>query len=125
MNLINEEVATSRMDGPFTIEEAQCIYGGHFRMCPLGLVDKPGSADLRMIRHFLKDNQFDHSTNSWIDSNDFPMCWFMATIIANFVSTLYILLPLLCCLPPCAFSARHVQFVPICVSCMGCQSLWV
>jgi len=30
MNLINEEVATGCMDGPFTIEEAQFIYGGHF-----------------------------------------------------------------------------------------------
>jgi len=45
-NLINEEVASGRMDGPFTIEEAHSIYGGHFWMCPLGLVEKPGSTDL-------------------------------------------------------------------------------
>src|SRR5882724_2902992 len=62
---------------------------GHFKTCPLGLVDKPRSVDLRMICHFSKDDQFGHSTNSWIDANDFPMCWFMATTIADFVSTLY------------------------------------
>src|SRR5882724_3078738 len=45
-NLITEEVAASCMDGPFTIEEAHYIYGGHFQTCPLGLVEKPGSADL-------------------------------------------------------------------------------
>jgi len=82
------------MDGPFTIEQAQCIYGGHFWTCPLGLVDKPGSLDLRMIRQFSKDDQFGHSTNSWIDSNDFPMCWFMAATIASFVSVLSFLWPL-------------------------------
>ena len=52
MNLIAEEVAVGRMDGPYSVEEAHVIYGGHFHMCPLGLVEKPGSADLRMICHF-------------------------------------------------------------------------
>jgi len=41
-NLITAEVAAGHMDGPFTIEQAHIIYGGHFRTCPLGLVEKPG-----------------------------------------------------------------------------------
>jgi len=52
MNLIAEEVAVGCMDIPYSVEEACVIYGGHFHTCPLGLVEKPGSADLRMICHF-------------------------------------------------------------------------
>src|SRR5882724_13262766 len=94
---------------------------GHFKTCPLGLVDKPGSLDLWMICHFSKDDQFGHSTNSWIDSNDFLMHWFTAATIANFVSTWY---PF----SPCTISSlvpsgtTHIlseacSFFPICVSC--------
>jgi len=85
-NLINEEVAAGRMDGPFSIRQAHTIYGGHFRTCPLGLVEKPGSTDLRMICHFSKEDQFGHSMNSWVDSDDFPTHWFTAAETANFVS---------------------------------------
>jgi len=85
-NLIAEEVSAGRMDGPFSIEEVHIIYGGHFRTCPLGLVEKPGSVDLRMIRHFSKEDQFGHSTNSWLDSDDFPTRWFTACQTAEFVS---------------------------------------
>ena len=73
MNLINEEVATGCMDRPFTIEEAQSIYGGHFQTCPLRLVEKHSSVDLRMICHFLKEDQFGQSMNRWVDSNNFPL----------------------------------------------------
>ena len=45
-NLIAEEVAAGYIDGPYSVEEAHVIYGGHFRMCPLGLMEKPGSVDL-------------------------------------------------------------------------------
>jgi len=40
-NLITGEVVSGHMDSPFTIEEAHYIYGGHFRTCPLDLVEKP------------------------------------------------------------------------------------
>src|SRR5882724_4520343 len=113
MNLINEEVATGRMDRPFTIEKAQFIYGGHFQMCPLGLVDKPSSQDLRMIRHFSKEDQFGHSMNSWIDSDNFPTCWFTVAMVASFVSVLYFIPPPLYCLAPCTFSAWCVLFLPM------------
>ena len=36
-----------------------------------------------------------------------------------------ILFPPQCPLVPHAFSARCVHFSPVCVSCMGCRSLWV
>jgi len=41
MNLINEEVATGRMDRPFTIEKAQFIYGDISRCAPLGWLTNP------------------------------------------------------------------------------------
>jgi len=71
MNLIAGKVSAGHIDGPFSIAEAQYIYGGHFCTCLLGLVDKPGSVDLHMIHHFLKEDQFGHSTNGWLDSDDF------------------------------------------------------
>src|SRR5882672_7662252 len=90
-NLISGEVSAGHMDGPFSVEEAHLIYGGHFRTCPLGLVEKPGSVDLRMIRHFSKEDQFGRSTNSWLDSDDFPTHWFTVAETADFVSTSFTL----------------------------------
>ena len=85
-SLITEEIAAGRMDGPFTIDEAHIIYNGHFQMCPLGLVEKPGSSALHMIRHFSKLDQYSDSMNGWVDSDDFPTCWFSVSQLANFVS---------------------------------------
>src|SRR6266481_2693618 len=77
------------MDGPYSIEQAHIVFGGHFRTCPLGLVEKPGSTALCMIHHFLKDDQFGQSTNSWVNSDDFPTRWFMVSQMADFVSCLF------------------------------------
>ena len=88
-NLIAGEVLAGRMDRPFSVEEAHLIYGGHFRTCPLGLVEKPGSVDLHMIRHFSKEDHFGHSTNGWLDSDNFPTRWFTACQTAEFVSYLF------------------------------------
>ena len=74
------------MDGPYTIEQAHVIYGGHFCTCPLGLVEKLGSSALRMIHHFSKEDQFGDSTNSWVDSVDFLTRWFTAMQTADFMS---------------------------------------
>ena len=90
-NLIAEEVLAGCMDGPFSIEEAHIIYGGHFRTCPLGLVEKPGSVDFRMIRHFSKEDLFGRSTNSWLDLDEFPTHWFTACQTAEFVSNIFLL----------------------------------
>src|SRR5882724_8037142 len=85
-NLITAEVAAGRMDSPFTIEQAHIIYGGHFRTCPLGLVEKLGLSALWMIHHFSKEDDYGVSTNSWVDSDDFPTCWFTVAQTADFVS---------------------------------------
>src|SRR5882724_11484873 len=48
LNLIEKEVAAGLMDSPYTSEQAHVIYGGHFCMCPLGLVENLGLTALRM-----------------------------------------------------------------------------
>jgi len=85
-NLFDEEVAAGCMEGPFTNQEAQFIYGGHFWTCPLGLVKKPSLEELGMISHFSKEDQFGQSTNSWVDLDNFPTWWFTAAKTADFVS---------------------------------------
>ena len=50
-----DEVATNRMSGPFTIEQASIIFGGPFRLSPVGLIKKiPGDGIWQMIRHLSK-----------------------------------------------------------------------
>jgi len=66
-NFLVAEVTTGRMDGPFTVTQAHAIFGGHFRTAPLGLVEKPGSTSLRLIRHLSKLDHLGGSTNGWID----------------------------------------------------------
>jgi len=89
-HLIAEEVAAGQMDGPFSIEQAQYIYSGHFRTCPLRLIEKPGSNALCMIHHFSKEDHLGHSTNSWLDLDYFPTHWFMASQTADFMSLTFI-----------------------------------
>ena len=84
-SLIAQEVVAGCMDGPFSVDEAHVIYGGHFRTCPLGLVQKPGSAALCMICHFSKLDQFSGSTNGWVNSDDFPTSWYSAAQMADFM----------------------------------------
>ena len=107
-NLITAEVMAGHMDGTFTIEQAHIIYGGHFRTCPLGLVEKPGSSALRMIRHFSKEDHLGVSTNSWVDSDDFPTRWFTAAQTADFVSfVIFSFLPRFFPFPPPSKPRRY------------------
>ena len=85
-NLINDEIMSGCIDGPFMIEEAHTIYGGHFWTCSLGLDEELCSTVLWIIHHFSKEDQFGHSSNSWVDSDDFATCQFTAAKTANFVS---------------------------------------
>jgi hypothetical protein len=87
-NDLASEVASGRMGGPFTVEEAHRLFEGHFRTSPLGLVPKPGkcSDDLRLIRHLSKKDHLGFSTNDWLNSDDFPTKWFSAAHCADFVS---------------------------------------
>ena len=96
MNIINEEIMSGHMDGPFTIEEARTIYGGHFWTCYLGLVEELGLTVLQMICHFSNEDQFGHPKNSCVDSDNFPTCQFTAVKTAYFVSVPSSWLPYLC-----------------------------
>jgi len=65
--------------------------------------------DLRMTRHFLKADQFGHSTNSWVDLDDFPTCWFTAAKTINFVSASLVYFPHLSLVTPHVFLTQHVS----------------
>ena len=61
------------MSGPFSPDEAATIFGGFFRCSPISLVEKvPGDSNWRMIRHISKQDEDGNSTNTWLDSDDFP-----------------------------------------------------
>jgi len=45
-NFIKDELDSGHFDGPFSLEEARTVFGGHFRMAPLGFIEKPGSSAL-------------------------------------------------------------------------------
>ena len=87
------------MSGPFTVEEATKIFGGHFRTSPVGLVEKyPGDGKWRMIWHLSKRDEHGHSTNDWVDSADFPTTYYSATTVASYVSpSIPSFLPVIAC----------------------------
>ena len=90
---IQEEISAGRMSGPFTVEEAHTIFGGHFRTTPLGLVQKePGSAKWRLVRNASKKDSCGVSVNSMLNSDDFPTRWGSAWMVAQYVSILSFLL---------------------------------
>ena len=86
---IREEVETGRMTGPFSIEEAHHIFGGHFRTTPLGLVQKEeNTTKWRVIRNASKKDSYGVSVNDMIESDDFPTRWNSAWIVAQYVSSM-------------------------------------
>jgi hypothetical protein len=89
-----DEVASGRMDGPFSVPDAHHVFGGHFRTSPLGLVEKAGSStEFRLIQHLSKLDASGESTNGWLDAKDFPTCYFSAVQCADLVSLPF---PLFC-----------------------------
>ena len=96
---LTEEISLGRMSGPFSIEEAFQHFGGHFRTAPLGIISEP---KLHLIRHLSKKDPFGHSTNSWINSDEWPTKWITAAMVANYVSVLVffytcvLVLPVVC-----------------------------
>src|SRR5882724_1883565 len=42
-SFLAEEVTSSHMDGPFTVNYSHQIFNGHLQMAPLSFVEKPGS----------------------------------------------------------------------------------
>jgi len=56
------------MSGPFSIDEAHAIFGGHFHTSPLGLVEKvPSDGSWQMIQHLSKMDNMGFSTNDALD----------------------------------------------------------
>ena len=75
------------MSGPFSLDNATYIFGSFYHSSPLGLVEKtPGDCVWQMIRHLSKHNADSHSTNDWLNSDDFPISYFTASWVAQFVS---------------------------------------
>ena len=84
---ISEEVVLGHMSGPFTKDETHTIFGGHFRMVPIGLVEKDlVKGTYCLIQHFSKQDEFGVSVNSQLNSNDFPTQWHSAYTMACYVS---------------------------------------
>jgi len=95
------EVATGRIDGLFTVYQAHALFGGHFHMAPLGLVEKPGSTALRMIRNHSKGDHLGQATNAWLDPSVNTTKYFSAADAADFLSLFSTVLSYL---PPCHLS---------------------
>ena len=120
-NEIAAELSAGHISGPFTLEEAHFIFDGHFRTSPLGLVKKvPGDGKWQMIRHLSKMDAEGDSTNGWLSSDDFPTCYYSASMTADFVSAFPFALPHAPChglVPlPCMPCHRLVCPLP-CVPC--------
>ena len=89
-NFIQEELTAGHFDGPFSVEEAHEIFGGHFCMAPLGFVEKPGLSLLRLFHHHSKENKFGHSTNEWLDPSLDATRFYTAADAADLVSNVHI-----------------------------------
>ena len=85
-----EEIASSRMDSPYSIEQAQSIFNGHFRTAPLGFVQNPGLSALRLICHHSKKDHLGMSTNGCIYMSAGVTKFYLAAHAVDFVSV-YIL----------------------------------
>ncbi|PPQ82674.1 hypothetical protein CVT24_004343 [Panaeolus cyanescens] len=89
---LKEEVASGRMDGPFTRLETERILRGPFQCSPLLIVVQPQGYNLpdkiRVCRHLSKANTRQNipSVNSFIDKEDFPTRFDTASKVAAMVS---------------------------------------
>ena len=84
---ISEEVVLGNMSGPFTKDETHTIFGSHFHMVPIGLVEKdPVKGTYHLIQHFSKQDKFGVSVNLQLNSDDFPTQWYSAYTMACYVS---------------------------------------
>jgi len=98
---IASEVLASRISGPFSPSDAEKIFGSFFRSSPVGPIEKiQGDNVWRIIHHLLKRDVEGHSTNEWLDSDDFPTTYFTASWVAQFVSHLNLTVTLACTLLP-------------------------
>ncbi|KAF7330695.1 hypothetical protein MSAN_02447600 [Mycena sanguinolenta] len=84
-----EEVAASRMSGPFSQQEVETILKGPFQCSPIIISvqsQAPGTPDkLRLCRHLSKANKLHPSTNAYIDKDKFPTRYDSATEVADII----------------------------------------
>ena len=122
-----DEVMAGHMLGPFTLSQVMEIFGSFF-CCPLvGLVEKiAGDSNWQMICHLSKRVKDSNSTNDWINSDDFPTTYFMASWVTQFVSNfLTPFSPSLCSLLPCFQSMACGHWCPchVAIFCCPCPCL--
>jgi hypothetical protein len=105
---IQEEIAASRMSGPYTQQEAETILKGPFQCSPMLVsvqTQGPGIPDkLRLCRHLSKGDKHNTSTNSYVDKGKFPTKVGTASNVADIVSAR---LPTLFPIPTLSFPLRR------------------
>jgi len=90
---ITSELTTKRMSGPFSIAQDNAIFGRHFCMSPLGLVEKlPGSGKWRTISHQSKEDTSGDSMNGWLNADDFPTKYYLANTTADLMQMFFTML---------------------------------
>jgi len=85
-NFIQEELYAGCFNGPFTKQQANIIFDGHFHTAPLGFVENPGSTSLRLICHHSKEDGFGQLTNGWLDPSMDATRFYTAANAAEFMS---------------------------------------
>lgn len=87
-----DEIASGRMDGPFSQSEVESILRGPFQSSPLIAViqpQAPGEPDkVRICRHLSKATKNIPSVNSFINKESFPTRFDTAIKVADIVSSL-------------------------------------
>jgi len=110
---LEDEVAASRIDSPFSIQDAHIIFDGHFCMAPLGFVEKPGSTTLQLICHHSKEDHAGFFTNGWLDPSIRVIRFYTASDAADFMSILFYLhFPYLHPFGICAFFIWQIFYSP-------------
>jgi len=103
------------MSGPFSKAEVHYIIGGHFVVCPLGLVEKAGDpGKFRVVRDLSYHQKEDgYSVNQHLDASLFPTEWGTAAQVADIVS----LLPLhaLFIAPSHSIFTLHIHICMFCI----------
>ena len=73
---------------PIYNQSSPCYFLRPFLHVPCGVEKRPGDGVWRVIRHLSKQDDEGCSTNSWIESNNFPTFYYPAATVAAYVSYL-------------------------------------
>ena len=91
LNYIQDEVAGSRMSGPFTLDQLKKEARGEVIVSPLGAVDKAGEpGKLRIIRDLSFKGKAPFSVNDRIDPNSYITKWHSAAMVMDLVSPFFL-----------------------------------